>query len=177
MDKVTEIGQTSAHGSFHLFLGQIVSTILLAVGTIVLQLFISEKDYGLYVIALIPATTILLFQDWGVGAAMVKQCAKLRSENNLGDARKIVISGLTYEISTGLVLTIISFFMATFIASMINKPEYVFLIAIASIIIFSSSLFVAPHSAFIGFERMDLYVIILICQASITCVLTPLLVY
>ena len=177
MDKATEIGQTSAHGSFHLFMGQIISTVLLAVGTIVLQLFISEKDYGLYVIALIPATTILLFQDWGVGAAMVKQCAKFRSENNLGGIRKIIFSGLTFQISTGLILTIISFFMATFIASMINKPESVPLISLASLIIFSTSLLVAPHSAFIGFERMDLYVIILICQASITCVLAPLLVY
>ena len=89
MDKATEIGQTSAHGSFHLFIGQIISTILLAVGTIILQLLVSEKDYGLYVIALIPATTILLFQDWGVGAAMVKLCAKCRSENNLGGAQKL----------------------------------------------------------------------------------------
>ncbi len=177
MDKATEIGQTSAHGSFHLFIGQIISTILLAVGTIILQLFISEKDYGLYVIALIPATTILLFQDWGVGAAMVKLCAKCRSENNLGGARKIVLSGLTFQVSTGLFLTLLSFFMAAYIASIINKPESVFLISVASLIILSNSLLVAPHSAFIGFERMDLYVLIMICQASITCILGPLLVY
>ena len=108
---------------------------------------------------------------------MVKLCAKCRSENNLGGARKIVLSGLTFQVSTGLFLTLLSFFMAAFIASIINKPESVFLISVASLIIFSNSLLVAPHSAFIGFERMDLYVLIMIGQASITCVLAPLLVY
>ena len=68
MDKATEIGQTSAHGRFHLFIGQMYYDITRR-GTIILQLFISERDYGLYVIALIPATTILLFQDWGVGGS------------------------------------------------------------------------------------------------------------
>jgi O-antigen/teichoic acid export membrane protein len=177
MDKAIEIGQTSAQGSLHLFLGQIISTILLAVGTIVLQLFILEKDYGLYAISLIPVTTFLLFQDWGVGAAMARQCAKCRAEKNLHVAREIIVSGLAFNVSTGLILTLISFFMSTSIALMINKPESAFLLSVASVLIFCNSLLVAPHSAFIGFERMDLYVITTICQASIQCLLAPLLVY
>lgn len=60
-----KLGQVSATGSFQLFLGKTLSTVILAVGTIVLGMLISEGDYGLYAIALVPATTMLLFQDWG----------------------------------------------------------------------------------------------------------------
>jgi len=38
----------------------------MAVGSIILALIISPGDLGLYAIALIPATTFALFQDWGV---------------------------------------------------------------------------------------------------------------
>jgi hypothetical protein len=64
MDKALKMGRASATGSFQLFIGKIISTVILTVGTIILGIFILEGDYGLYAIALIPATTMLLFQDW-----------------------------------------------------------------------------------------------------------------
>ena len=45
-DKALEMGQTSATGSFHLFIGKSVSTVVLAVGTIILGLFILQSDSG-----------------------------------------------------------------------------------------------------------------------------------
>jgi O-antigen/teichoic acid export membrane protein len=177
MDKAVEVGQRSAHGSFQLFIGQILSTILLAVGTIVLQLVIPEKEYGLYTIALIPATTILLFQDWGIGSAIIKNCAKYRAENNLAGARQVIISGLTFEVAAGIIFSLLALLTAGSVASMINRPEASYLIAIASLFILSTSLYASSYSAFIGFERMDLYVVALICHGLIQCVVAPLLVY
>src|SRR3990170_6208897 len=98
MDKALTIGQTSAIGSVQLFIGRILSTVIAAVGTIILgYLFIHEGDYGLYTIALIPHATMLLFLDWGVGPAMIKYCAQCRAANKEGDARKIIAAGLTFE--------------------------------------------------------------------------------
>ena len=84
MDKATEMGKTSAVGSLQLFLGKSLSTVILAVGAIVIGIFISEGDYGLYAVALIPAATFLLFQDWGVSTALTRYCAKYRSTNEDG---------------------------------------------------------------------------------------------
>ena len=39
-----EMAKTSASGSFHLFIGKILSTVVLAVGTIILTIFIEEKS-------------------------------------------------------------------------------------------------------------------------------------
>jgi hypothetical protein len=38
MDKATEMGKTSAVGSVHLFLGVSISTVVMAVGTVILGL-------------------------------------------------------------------------------------------------------------------------------------------
>ncbi|MCJ7633488.1 oligosaccharide flippase family protein [Candidatus Bathyarchaeota archaeon] len=178
MDKALKMGQASATGSFQLFIGKIVSTVILAVGTIILGIFIHEGEYGLYAIALIPATTILLFQDWGIASAMTKYCAQYRALNKQGDLRRIIVSGLTFEVATGLALTVLSLLMANFIASTVfGKPESAFLMTLASITILSTSLFMASQSIFVGFERMKLSSYTMICQATVQCVLSPLLVY
>lgn len=178
MDTAIEIGKTSATGSFHLLIGKIASTVILAVGTIVLGALIAESDYGLYAVALIPSATFLLFQDWGVGTAIARQCAQFRKANKEADLRKTIIAGLTFEVTTALVLTIISVVTANFMASTVfDKPESTFLIAFASISIFSTALFTITQNVFVGFENMKLISLTLICQAIAQSVIAPLLVY
>jgi O-antigen/teichoic acid export membrane protein len=172
------MGKTSAIGSFHLFIGKTLSTVTLAIGTIILGILIGKTEYGLYTIAVIPAATLLLFQDWGVGRAMSKYCAEYRSTNKEGDLRKIIKSGLIFKIATGIVLTVISLLTANFIASAIyDKPEAAFLITVISITILSTSLLLGAQSIFIGFEKMKLSSYTIFCSAAIQGVLSPLLVY
>jgi O-antigen/teichoic acid export membrane protein len=178
MDKALTMGKDSASGSFQLFIGKTLSTVILAVGTIILGVFIKEGDYGLYAVALIPAATILLFQDWGIGSAMTKYLAQYRSMNDEEDLRKVIKAGLTFEAVTGVVLTVVSLLMANLIASTVfNKPESAFLITVSSIAILFAALFTAAQSVFVGFERMELSSYTIICQAVAQGVLSPLLVY
>jgi O-antigen/teichoic acid export membrane protein len=178
MDNALDMGRRSATGSFQLFIGKIVSTVILAVGTIIVSMLILEGDYGLYAIALIPATTILLFQDWGVGAALTKYCAQCRAKNKTGELRRIIVAGLAFEAATGLILTVLSLSLATIIASTVfGKPESAFLISIASITVLSTGLLMASQSVFVGFERMGLTSLTMIIQAVGHGVLSPLLVY
>jgi len=178
MDKALKMGRVSATGSFQLFIGKVLSTVIMAVGSIMVGIFILESDYGLYAIALIPATTMLLFQDWGTGSALIKSCANLRAANKEDDLRKTIVAGLTFNVATGIALTILSLLTASFIASTIfSKPESAYLITIVSINILFTALFTASQSIFIGFERMKLSTVTLICQATVQCLLSPLLVY
>lgn len=170
------MGKTSARGSFLLFVGQITSTVILAIGTILLQVVISEQAYGLYAISLIPATTILLFQELGVGPALVRHCAKCKSVNNVSATREAIIAGLSFEVATGLALTILSLLLANLTASVIGRPESAFLIAVASVIILFTALLTTSKSTFIGFERMDLYVVVVTCQTATQCAISLLLV-
>ena len=176
-DKVIDMGKTSATGGFHLFLGRIISTVILAIGTIIVGRYISEGDYGLYTVALIPATTLLLFSDWGIGSALTKYCANYRASKREGELRPIIVSGLTFVILTGLSLTLISLLAANLIASLFGKPESAFLIAVSSITIFSAALSAFSISVIVGFERMGISSIVMVVSATVQGLCAPLLVY
>lgn len=172
------MAKTSALGSFQLFIGKFLSTVILAIGTIILGTLISDTEYGLYTIALVPAMTFLLFHDWGVGTAMTKYCAEYKNTDREGDLRNIIKVGLIFEIATGIVLTIISLLTANFIASTIfGKPETAFLIVLVSITILSASLLAGTQSIFTGFEKMEFRSYTIVCSAILQGVLSPLLVY
>ena len=176
-DKVAEIGKISASGSFYLFAGRIASTVIAAIGTIILGLLILESDYGLFAVALIPSATFLLFQDWGVGPAITRQCAQFRANKTEGNLRKTIVAGLTFEISTALLLTVISILTATYIAtSVFGQPSSAFLMIIASISILSASIFTVIQSIFVGFDKMKFIALVSIIQAIVQSVTAPVLV-
>ncbi len=116
MDNALEIGKNSTSGSFQLFIGKVLSSALLAIGTIVVGMFILDTDYGLYYYATIPAATILLFQDWGISSALTKYCAQCRATDNTGESRRIIKAGLTFETDTVLTLTVLSLLIANLVA-------------------------------------------------------------
>ena len=176
-DKAADIGRISAMGSTYLFAGKIASTIIAAVGTIILGLFILEGDYGLYTVALIPATTLILFQDWGVSSAITRKCAQCRVNNNEEELRKTIIAGLTFEIAIGLLLTLLSILTANILASAIfGQPSSALLMIIASASILSTAIFTVNQSIFVGFERMELIALVSILQAIVQSVSAPTLV-
>ena len=178
MDKATDLSRTSAVGSLHLFVGKTLSTVFLAAATLLMGALISPSDYGLYVIVLIPATTMLLFQDWGIASAMTKNCAQRRAENNQTNLREIILSGLTFEFATAIILTIILIATSGLIAtSLFNKPQATYLITIASATIIATAITNAIQSVFIGFEKTKHYSVLLICQATTQGIISLILVY
>ena len=178
MDKAFKMAKTSARGSFHLFFGKIASTLILGISTIVLAALIKDEELGLYSVALIPALTLLLFQDLGVSSAIIKKCAEYLGTNNEGKLRGLIEVGLTFNATTGIILTLVSLLSANYIAPTIfGKPEATLLIIVVSITILFTSLLTASQSIFIGFERMKLSSYTLVCQAIIQGILSPLLVF
>ena len=178
MDKAVIAGRDSASGGFWLFIGKTASTVILAVATIFMGRIISVDDYGLYTIALIPAATMLLFQDWGVGPALTKYCAQYRVTHEKSSLRRMILAGLLFEGLTGTVLTIVSFLMANFIGTVVfGKPGSSILITVVSVTILPLSLLTGIEAILIGFERMKLQGLTMILRSVVYCVLSPVLVY
>lgn len=171
------MGKASAIGSFHLFVGRATSTIILAIGTIILARVMAPAEFGLYGIALIPSSTISLFHDWGIHQAMAKYIAHFKSVHKDEDIHDIITVGLIFKVATGLALSFLSLFLASFIATAIfNRPEITPLISLASIVILSNSLLSASRSTFTGFEKMEFTSFTSICQSILQSLLSPLLV-
>ena len=178
MEKALEIGKTSAAGSFQLFVGVAVSTIIMAVGTIILARLMTPEEYGLYSIALIPSYMIILFRDWGVNSAITKYTATLRAQNKKEHASEIIKAGILFETAVGLTLSVVLILVSGYVATtLFNRPESTPLIAVTSITILSGAILVASQSAFIGFERMELNSLTTICQAIVKSVASPVLVF
>ena len=177
MGKALEIGKTSATGSFQLFVGVAVSTVIMAVSTIILARLMSPEEYGLYSVALIPSYMIILFRDWGVNSAVIKYSATLKAQSKQEDLRETIKAGILFETATGIALTFISILLSSFIATTIfNRPESSLLIAITSTTILSGALLTASQSSFVGLEKMELNSLTTISQAIAKSVISPILV-
>lgn len=171
-------GRSSASGGFWLFIGKMSSTVILAIATIAIGRLISVDDYGLYSVSLIPAATLLLFQDWGVSPALTKYCSQYRATNKITELRRMILAGLTFGVVTGTALTIVSLLISNFIAtSVFSKPDSAFLMTLVSLTILPLSVTTGIDSIFIGFDRMRLKGLTMIVQSALYCGLAPLLVY
>jgi len=178
MDKAFDMAKASASGSLKLSVGLATSTVILAVGTIVLARLLSADEYGLYAIALIPSTMFALFRDFGVDSAMIKYIAQFRASTKDENSRDVIVAGLTFEIITGLSLTCVSLFTASFIASTVfHRPESTFLLSIVSISVFSGALLVVSQSTFVGVEKMGLNSFTTICQSIAKTAISILLAF
>jgi len=175
--KIVEMSKTSAKGSVQLFIGIATSTLIMALGTIILARLMTPEEYGLYSIALIPSYTFILFRDWGVNSALTKYTASLRAEGREEHTRNIISAALTFKTLTGAALTLMSIALSTFIAiTIFHRPETANLIAIASATILFGSIYMATQSTFVGFERMELNTLTMIGQAATKTIISPLLV-
>lgn len=177
MEKALEMGKISATGSFHLLVGVSASTIIMAVGTIILTRLMSPAEFGVYAIALIPSSTLNLFRDWGVNSAITKYIANFRMTNKDEEIHDVIVAGVIFEVGVGLILSSLSVVLAGFFASVIfHRPESTLYIAILSVTTISGALLAVAQSSFVGFERMQLNSLTIICQSIVKTMVGPILV-
>ncbi len=178
MEKALEMGKRSATGSFQLLIGVALSTVIMAIGTIILGRLLTADEFGLYAVVVIPVTTINLFRDWGINSAMTKYIASYRVSSKEGEMRDIIVAGLVFEVAVGLALSLLSFSLAHFVASVVfHRPESAYYITIVSVSIVSGALLTVSQAVFIGFERMELNSFTLVCQAIVKTATGPVLVF
>ncbi len=179
MTKALEIGKSSATGSFHLLIGVAGSTVIMAIGTLVLAGLLSVSQLGLYGMALIPASIINYFRDWGINSALTQKIAGLRAAGKDSEIHDVVLSGIIFEIVSGTILSLICFAVAeplAFILSPGNAANLTVYISIMSLSIFAGAVLAAASGIFVGFERMKLNSFTQILQAVVKTSLGPFLI-
>jgi O-antigen/teichoic acid export membrane protein len=171
------MAKVSARGCFNLFWGLVASTVVSAVGVIVVARLLSPSEYGLVMVALTAPGLVTMFRDWGVNSAIVKYMAQYRSENRVSEVKSLLAAGLFFELVSGFFLSLILFFLSGFVAANIfNRPEITPLIQAASFTVFAGALLTASQSFFTGCEKMELTSITMVCQSVFKTVLAPLLI-
>ena len=177
MSKAIRIAKISAKGGFNLFWGLAASTVISALGVIIVARLLSPAEYGLVAIALTAPSLITIFRDWGINSATIKYTAQYCSENKPANVKNVVAAGLLFELVLGLSLSLVSFALSGFLATnMFQRPGIEPLIQIASFTILAGALQVGAQSVFTGTERMGLTSIVMILQSVLKAVLSPLFI-
>ncbi len=184
MSKALEMGKSSATGSFHLLLGVVGSTVIMALGTIVLNMLLPVEGVGLYGMALIPASIINFFRDWGINSALTKEIASLRLTGEDSKIHDVIVSGVVFEIISGAALSLVCFAiawpLALFISPQGTLPQNVSAlsdyIAIMSLSVFAGAIGAAASGIFVGYERMKLNSFTQVLSAIVKTSLGPLLI-
>jgi stage V sporulation protein B len=171
------MAKLSAKGGLHLFIGVSLSSVISAVGTIILVRLLDPAQYGSYAVVLIPSLLVTLFTDWGMNPAIIKHLARYRSENKTAEMKRVLACGIIFESAIGMLLFVVFFFLADFLAiEVFHRPEIAPLIRISSIAILAGALGTVAQSTFIGFERMEFKSFTMICQSSSRCLLATFLI-
>ena len=179
MDKALEMGKSSATGSFHLLIGVAGSTIIMAIGTIILGIILPPEGLGLYGMALIPSGIINFFRDWGVNSALTQQIAGLKAAGKDAQIHDVIVSGVVFEIISGAVLSLVCFAVAWPVALILSPKDVGSLsvyISITSLSVFAGAILSAAGSIFVGFERMKFSSLTQILQAVVKTAFGPLLI-
>jgi stage V sporulation protein B len=171
------MAKVSAKGGFNLFWGLAVSSIISAIGIMIVAGILTESEYGLYAIALTTPNLIQLLRDFGIDQATIKYTAQYNQENKTNKIKNILAAATTFEIIIGITLSIIVYLLSGFLAENIfNRPEITPLIQIASLTIFAHALNKIAEIAFIGFEKMHLQSTTVIVQSILKALLMIFLV-
>ena len=129
--------------------------------------------------ALIPASIINYFRDWGINSALTKHIANLRGQGKDAEIHDVIVSGVIFELISGAILAVVCFAIASPLAYIIspeNVSKLTVYISIMSLSIFAGALASAASGIFVGFERMKLNSFTQILQAIVKTALGPLLI-
>jgi len=150
-----------------LAVGRIISTLVSFVTVIFVIRFLGEEQYGLYGLALVPISMIMVFRDWGVPSALTKYIAEFKAKNNLYEARKLIVSALFFVIFTGTLLAIVTSILAMPIAVFYRKPEVAPLIKVVSLVLLAEAIYRVAWSVFLGLEDTKYNVAMLVLFSTI----------
>ena len=160
------MAKVSAKGSFHLLWGLAVSTIISAVGMILIARLLAPPEYGVYTIVLTIPNLIGVFRDWGISSAIIKFGAQYKSEGKNDNIRSILVSALLFEIIIGIILFLFSFLISGFLATNVyNRPQISFLMQISSSLILTGAIIATAQGAFTGIEKMELNSLTMVIQS------------
>lgn len=161
-----------------LLIGDLVATIISALGVIIVARLLTAASYGVVSIAFIPSQMAKLFIDLGINQALIRNISALRHQKKFSEVRTYIETGVLFKTILSLFLSLIVFGSAEYIATQVyNQIELVPLIKITSLGILGQTLFDTSVSIFVGYEKMLHRSYLFILFSFLKSITGPLLVF
>ena len=176
--ELTTIAQKAARGGLFLFFGNASSTVILAVGAIIVARLLGPSNYGLYTLTVTIPTLLVAVSDAGMNSALIRLPARVRSEGNRARANRLIRLGFLLKLAISTVAFMICYFgSATIATTVLNRPELAPFIQLASLMIVFQAIFEATNNSFIGQDLMQYSAGTQTMQAILKGTLGPAFVY
>jgi len=174
---LVDIASQSAKGSFTLLVGDAVSTIVLALGSILIARFLGPEGYGVYSLAIAAPAIFISLIGLGVDSAVVRFLAKFRSEEKPEYSLSFMKTAFTFRFITGLAVWLVCFLSSDILATyLLNRPDISFYIKLSSFLILFQAFFNLLYNISVGLDRYDIGTTAKIFMSIVKSSLAPLLV-
>jgi len=176
-EKLMDIAESTAQGSFNLFLGNTLSALILAMGSVFIIRLLGPKDYGLYSLSLVMATLLVQLSSLGIDQTFMRFSANLRAEGKETLLARILKSGFAFILLMGVVASMIGFvFSDVFATYVLKRPEVGVFVKLASFTIPFQIAYVVTNSTFIGLDRTEKTALTMNVQSIVKTALSPLFI-
>ena len=175
--ELVDVAEQSVRGSLILFLGDAASTIILAVGSILIARFLGPEYYGIYSITLAVPAIIISLIGLGLDSAVVRFSARYRSEDRPEQLLSLIKSVTAFRLALGFIVWLLCFLYSDFLAStLLNRPEAGLYIRLSSFLIIFQTLFSLLYSLYVGLDRYDVGAAVKLSMSIVKSTSAPLLV-
>jgi O-antigen/teichoic acid export membrane protein len=162
---------------YHLFLGNVAASVLLAVAAIFIGRLLGPAGYGLYAIAVVTPSYMQTFIQLGIPTASTRFPAKYMSEGNEGRAVSFIYSMALAEALMALAAVAVVVPLSGFIASSIlDRPQVASLVPLAAVAAVGQVLLTVTQSGLEGLNRMKGSAVLQVIQAAVKAVVTVALI-
>jgi len=167
------VAQESARGTLILFAGNLLYTGITAVTAIFLARLLGPDGYGIYTLAFVVPSILLLFVGLGVNISVTRYVAFYVASGEVERAKSITRSATSFLLLFGLLLSAVNFFGASyFVDILLHRPELVQYVRLASLFIIGSTISQSATSVFLGWSSMMELSLFTVLQAGLKLVLT-----
>jgi stage V sporulation protein B len=172
-----EIAQRSTRGSFALFAGNFLSTVISFVAILFIARLLGPGDYGLYTLSVLVPTILLNFLGFGVNSGITRYAAYNLSQGDPGVARRMTVNGATFVLMVGVALSAVDYLAAGFLAgAILHRPDIAPMLRISASFILAQAVFQSGVAALLGWSYMGKIGATNIVQAALRLgVVVPLL--
>jgi len=173
-DALTTIAQKAARGGLFLFIGNASSTVILAVGIIIVARLLGPADYGLYNLALVIPLLLASLSDAGMNFALVRLPARHGATGDFARANRLIRQAFLLKLAISTAAFVICYCASTAIATTIlDRPELAAFLRLASLLVVFQAIFDATRNCFIGQDLMQHSARVQITQAILKGTLGP----
>ena len=159
-------------------MGQVASTLIVALGMIYVSRVLGSTTFGIVSIAQAPIGVAYLLINVGTDQALIKYLSQFRYEKKNENLRRLIESGVIISIGFGLFYSFATYLSAGFLANQVfHEPEIEVLVKVFSIAILGQSLVTTSWAVIIGYERMSLKSYHSIFYSILKSLTGPVLVY